>query len=68
MSHSNNQTRNPKCFGRFSEDELGRHSVECDYCGKYDTCTACSKCAILVNDLGVKLHGCSGCIYKNEIQ
>ena len=30
----------PHCFGRFSEDELGRHSVECDYCGEYFRCIA----------------------------
>lgn len=28
----------PKCFGRYSEDETGRTSVECDYCGKYEAC------------------------------
>lgn len=33
---------NPKCFGRYSEDSIGRTSVECDYCGKYDACVRTS--------------------------
>ena len=35
---SSNVTAVPRCFSRYSEDELGRTSVECDYCGVYREC------------------------------